>query len=432
MSNFFASEYHFHHRHSRILSKPIQLLIDPYNGCQLRCPGCIHSENKSVSEFFDWSRNFLPFDLYSAFLDRYGIFASSAILYNYGEPLLHKRFSEMVRIAKEYLLFTMASTNFSLKFNIDNLVLSGLDRLILSIDGASQKTYQQYRRRGQFQTVINNIVEIVEAKRRLGKEKPYLVWQYLTFEHNIEEVDKAIEMAKELGVNEIRIATPFDVNWDDPTIKAATSPKQGHIIFNPVNLYSYTEEERSAVSRRSSQIEIAFNESWNERLKKMSNKEEPSHTKTSTCRWLYHSITLDGASRILPCCIAPTIDKGNKNIVYAQFENSNIDVINSKGAVLSRQAFAIPDTFKVSIRNLDVKDIPYCAHCKEQPKPPYNFDLSSYIRALDIENAISASTYIKLSQCVLYRNSWIEGKLRVVSQLPIINKLINRLKVFLT
>jgi MoaA/NifB/PqqE/SkfB family radical SAM enzyme len=405
MSNFFASEYHFYHRHSIISSNPIQLLIDPFNGCQLRCPGCVHSANKSWYELFDWPKLALPFNRYSDFLDRFGIFASSAILYNYGEPLLYKRFPDMVRTAKEYLLFTMASTNFSLKFDVDALVLSGIDRLLLSIDGASQKTYQQYRRRGEFKTIIDNIVKIVEAKKRLGKDKPYLVWLYLTFEHNIDEVDKAIEMAEQLGVNEIFIYTPFDVSFDDPIIKVVTSPKQGQIVFKPFDTYCYTEEEKNAVSQRASHINAAFKESWRERvikMGKMGKMDEPSRMTAPTCRWLYHNLTLDGASRIMPCCIAPEIKKGIKNLVYAQFENRDSEVINSKSAVLSRQAFADRSAFLASIANRDTTDLPYCVNCKEQPIPPYSFDVANYISAIDIKNVISPAIYTALNQCALY------------------------------
>lgn len=405
VSNLFASEYHFHHRHSKISSNPIELLIDPSNGCQLRCPGCVHSSNKSCADLFDWPRLTLPFERYSDFLDRFGIFASAAALYNYGEPLLHKKFAEMVRLAKQYLLFTMTSTNFSLKCDIENLVLSGLDCLLLSIDGASQETYQQYRRRGNFEIIIDNIAKIVEAKKRLGKDKPYLVWLYLTFEHNVEEIDQAIEMAEQLGMNEIYISTPFDVSWDDPTIKVVNSPKQGRIIFKPINLYSYTAEERNAVSQRATQIEMAFKESWCERLLKMGQIEEPSHQTASTCRWLYHNLTMDGASRIMPCCAAPTVDKGDKNLVYAQFDNPNTDVINSKNAVLSRHAFADPDTFKASTANMNTMDLPYCTNCKAQPAPPYNFDVATYVHALDIQNIISPTIYTELNQCALYQEN---------------------------
>jgi len=52
----------------------------------------------------------------------------------------------------------------------------------------------------------------------LGKRTPTVSWQYLAFEHNEHEIDDAIKMAQQLEVDQIVVATPFDVSWDAPKI----------------------------------------------------------------------------------------------------------------------------------------------------------------------------------------------------------------------
>lgn len=401
VSNLFAGEFHFHHRHSMLASHPVQLLIDPANGCQLRCPGCVHSANPAWSSRFDWPSALLSTTHWEQFLERYGTFGSSAVLYNYGEPLLHRELPFIIRAAKRYLLFTIVSTNLALKFDVDALVSSGLDRLMVSVDGASQPVYDRYRRKGKLSLVVENLKAIVESKYRLGRDKPYVVWQFLTFEHNLDEVDDAIDMARRLGVNEIQIVTPFDVGLDDPAVKPATSEKQGRIVFESWNSNWCSEVERMSVSECKSAIDAAFSESWLDRYIRSGHMEEPSRAGSPTCNWLYHNITMDGARRILPCCIAPRLEKGAGNLVYGRFERPDTEVINTRDAVLSRQALSAPETFKIATKEID-GSMPYCAGCMERPIPVFHFNVADYVYALDNRRAISSGIYEALRRCALY------------------------------
>jgi MoaA/NifB/PqqE/SkfB family radical SAM enzyme len=84
---------------------------------------------------------------------------------------------------------------------IEALVKSGLDAIILSIDGATQETYQTYRRGGDLALVLDNVRRLVEAKRRFDLHTPHLYWRYLAFPWNRHE----IEMAASLGVDEFGV-----------------------------------------------------------------------------------------------------------------------------------------------------------------------------------------------------------------------------------
>ncbi|HIG66076.1 MAG TPA: hypothetical protein EYQ43_11120 [Methyloprofundus sp.] len=404
LSNFFASEYEYQNRLVELSSSPVQLMIDPSNSCQLRCPGCVHSGNQKIPQIFDWPKKLLPIDQYQDFLDQFGIHASAAILYNYGEPLLHKKFSEMVRYAKKYHLFTMTSTNLSLKIDADSIVKSGLDVLLLSIDGSCQETYEKYRRKGEFATVINNIKSLVSAKKRYGLSKPHLIWSYLTFEHNVNEVDDAIDMAKELGMDEIIISTPFDVSWDDPEIKITTSNKEGRVVFNHTGIQNSFSDEIDAASNHSEKINQAFKVSWNDNVTSPPINE--NSVDTNTCKWLYHNLTLDASGRVMPCCAAPTVKKSDKNLVYAQFNTSSKHnaVVNSEGAKLSRLSFSDTLAFQKTSETMDKDDLPYCSKCSEKPTPPYSFNLESYTHALDKDNIIPQQIYDALDACELYKH----------------------------
>jgi len=124
LANLAAARYHLANRHSVLFSHPVVLRVDPSNACQLACPGCVHSENNVHAGVFDWPSTTLSVDTHDAWLTRLGPFAFCAVLFNYGEPLLNKRFAEIVRRSKEYLLYTMTSTNLSLPVNNEDAIVA--------------------------------------------------------------------------------------------------------------------------------------------------------------------------------------------------------------------------------------------------------------------------------------------------------------------
>ncbi|MGN6800308.1 MAG: radical SAM/SPASM domain-containing protein, partial [Ginsengibacter sp.] len=131
------------------------------------------------------------------------------IFYFQGEPYLNKNFLEMVSYASSKGIYTATSTN--AHFLTDEIarktVESGLDRLIISLDGTTQEVYEQYRREGDIQKVIEGARNIVKWKRKLKSKTPFLFFQFLVVrpnEHQIEEVKK---LAKEVGVDEVRFKT---------------------------------------------------------------------------------------------------------------------------------------------------------------------------------------------------------------------------------
>ena len=220
--NLFLARFHFNARSASVLSRPFGLVIDPSNMCQLACPGCVHSSRSEEFKLFDWPKGTLSQDCFSALLKLYGPYAIGVYFCNYGEPLLNLATPKLIRLAKTYLIGTALSTSLSVrKFDAEAYVESGLDFMVLSIDGATQPVYEQYRRNGDIELVFDNIRKLVSARRKLGKRTPVLSWNFLAFEHNAHEIPLAARMARKLGVDRFRVVNPFDVRWDDPNIRPA-------------------------------------------------------------------------------------------------------------------------------------------------------------------------------------------------------------------
>jgi hypothetical protein len=144
-----------------------------------------------------------------AFLRQMGKYLYTAYLYSWGEPLLHPEAGKIVHMFHSRKILTVISTNLNIKNNglLEDICDAGLDYLDLSIDGATQEVYSQYRVGGDLDLVLKNIRHVVEYKRKLGLRTPVVEWQFLIFDHNRHEVEAAREMAEEVGVDRFK-ATP--------------------------------------------------------------------------------------------------------------------------------------------------------------------------------------------------------------------------------
>lgn len=382
LMNLAIARYHYLNRHSRLVSRPVCLTVDPSNGCQLRCPGCVHSENPRYRQDISWPGGTLKLRTLEDLMRMYGPFSLGAVYYNYGEPLLNPWLPDMLRVSQGYGVSSSLSTNLSLRFDIERFVAASPDYVILSIDGTTQSTYARYRRRGDLGLVLRNVADLVEMKRSMGLSRPYLVWRMLTFEHNLHEVDDAIRMGEELGVNEVLVSTPFDVTDDDPSIRAVTSPREGRHVFSGEVRSSF---ETVARITRNEAVERSFDESWQDRGN-TGDLDEPIGGGQTTCPWLYYNLTIDAARRIMPCCMAPGRDE---NLVYGSLDSSSADLFNLEQAIVSRQCFADRAKFETE-HDLNDPSLPYCTKCSYQPPFTYSPESNaiSDLMMLDFNDAL--------------------------------------------
>lgn len=129
--------------------------------------------------------------------------------YFQGEPFLHPDFLELIKEAKKHRIYTATSTNahFIDDAKAKEIVLSGLDRLIISIDGMTQETYEQYRVNGELNKVLQGTESLLKAKKELRSNTPSLIFQFLAVKPNEHEIPAVLKLGAEMGVDEVRIKT---------------------------------------------------------------------------------------------------------------------------------------------------------------------------------------------------------------------------------
>lgn len=183
---------------------PLSISIEPTTSCNLRCPEC-----PSGLRSFSRPTGMLKRELFESVIDQLSPTLSYLIFYFQGEPYLHPALLEMVRYASSKKIYTATSTNahFLNDEAARQTVESGLDRLIISIDGVTQETYESYRIGGKLDKVIAGAENIVQWKHKLKSKTPHIIFQFLVVKPNEHQIGDVYRLAKKVGVDEVALKT---------------------------------------------------------------------------------------------------------------------------------------------------------------------------------------------------------------------------------
>lgn len=190
---------------------PFAASIEPTTACNLGCPEC-----PSGLKQFTRATGKIDTDFHEQILREIHPTVFYINYYFQGEPFLHPQFLALIRQAKRYNIYTSTSTNahFIDDKKAEEIVTSKLDRLIISIDGATQETYENYRIHGQLHKVIEGTKNIVQAKKRLNSSTPHIIFQMLIVKPNEHEMNAVRELGEQLGVDEVRYKSAQFYNYE--------------------------------------------------------------------------------------------------------------------------------------------------------------------------------------------------------------------------
>jgi MoaA/NifB/PqqE/SkfB family radical SAM enzyme len=252
----------------RVHSYPYYAFIDPSSICHLSCPTCptgLENASKRTGQRIEYrSRTLMSMELFNWLIDELGEYLFMISFFNWGEPLMNKELPHFIKKAQAIDIYTEIHTNLSLRLSdqaIEDLLLSGVDDIGVSIDGFSKETYAIYRRGGNLDLVLNNLERLKSLNDRLGLSTK-IIWNFLVFSFNEHEVKTARKYCENLG-----------------------------IFFNPRDAY----------------IDIEKNPDWvpsyrrGEPKKKAGKPFSPKKTGRS-CAWHYYYSVVNSDGSVSPCC----------------------------------------------------------------------------------------------------------------------------------
>lgn len=183
---------------------PMTISFEPTTACNLRCPEC----PSGLRQFTRETGN-LKQDFFRTTLDQLHKDLLYLIFYFQGEPYINPNFLDMVKHAHDKGIYTITSTNahFLNNKNAKKTVESGLDRIIISVDGTTQETYEAYRKEGKLENVLRGTENLLKWKKELKSSTPHVIFQFLVVKPNEHQIPELYELAKKMGVDEVKLKT---------------------------------------------------------------------------------------------------------------------------------------------------------------------------------------------------------------------------------
>jgi radical SAM protein with 4Fe4S-binding SPASM domain len=242
---------------------PASISFEPTTSCNLRCPEC-----PSGLRSFTRPIGMLEPEFFRKTIDELAPELVYLVFYFQGEPYLNRNFLEMVKYASLKKIYTATSTN---AHYLDDetsrrTVESGLDRLIISIDGTTQEVYEQYRVGGKLEKVIEGTRNILKWRKELKSRTPFVVFQFLVVKPNEHQMEEVLTLADKLGVDDV---------W-----------------FKTAQIYDYENGKEL----------IPTNEKFSRYKKQKDGSYVIKNKLLNRCWKMWHSCVITWDGRVVPCC----------------------------------------------------------------------------------------------------------------------------------
>ncbi len=183
-----------------IWAGPFSLSLETASACNLQCPECRTGQGKVIRK-----RKKMNQALANEIFQSHQRHAFYCNLYFQGEPFLHPEIDSIIRTASERNYYSVISTNghFLHEENCRKIINSGLNRLIVSLDGIERASYEAYRKGGDFEKVIAGIKRMATQKKESKSRCPLLVVQFLVNKTNEHQLGKAAKYIQSLGADKV-------------------------------------------------------------------------------------------------------------------------------------------------------------------------------------------------------------------------------------
>ncbi len=331
--NFVITEIHYKLKSEYLHSYPIAITIEPGNICNLSCPLCPTGQKDSSA-----NHGFMDFDNFKNIIDEIGKYLLLIRLYNWGEPTLNRDLTKMIKYATKRGIDVKISTNLSMNLSdreIESIINSNLKKIYISANGASSDSYLKYHIGGDFDKVINNIKLLIKKKKEFKNSYTELIWLFHVSSHNEHEIEKAKEMAKELGIR-------LKIN------KMRTD--MGKEVF---------ETAEDAINRDSKWL--PKNSEY-----RMFDVDKKTTTKQFVCNLLWKETVLNWDGSIMPCCFIYSEKFAYGNIKGKTFK----EIWNNAYYLEARKALASDTNTNINTTSKEPnKKCVVCQICKSKGFP---------------------------------------------------------------
>lgn len=255
---------------------PYSMDIEPTTGCNFRCTMCqvssphFKAQNMSMSTF----RTIID--------QNHQLFKIK--LQGMGEPTVNKFFLNMI----EYANFNGISVDFTTNGSLLNedfvkkLTKLNISRIIISIDGATKKTFEKIRVKSDFAKVIDNSIMLINAFKNY-KFRPIISAWTVVQKDNFEELIDIYNLANQIKFDELSYQFHIS-NWGKKEWSQSNKEKQMLSSINDFKnlIDNLNKKNKNLIAKIFDENFLNFN---------------------NQCSWPWNSTYIDNQGNVVPCCI---------------------------------------------------------------------------------------------------------------------------------
>ena len=270
--------------------------------CNLRCRMCLVRYAPAVGK----KEGALDFEQFLELVDSLPRI-KKLTLQGLGEPLLSPHLVDMVRYAARRGAAVGFNTNGVLlnRSLARQLITAGLSWLHVSLDGATEATYEDVRhgpglhpQPGQFNRVVANLRNLIALRRSKGMSKPRVQVVFVAMRRNVAELEQLTELAADIGVDEVWVQN-LSHDFSDASPESHYEPLQRYVVdeslFGPGEELGRVHFERAA--RRAGELGLTL------RLPRLEERAAPRRQGEPGCSWPWESAYVTHRGEIQPCCM---------------------------------------------------------------------------------------------------------------------------------
>ena len=183
---------------------PISYSIEPTNHCNLKCPECPSGLGSLTRPL-----GLLNPDDFKKLIDDISSTGFYVQLFFQGEPFINKNLAGMINYAREQNMYVSISTNghFINEENVDTILKNAPDKIIYSIDGLDEESYQNYRVGGTFEQADAGLRALLNKKKEINQKHPFVELQFIVMKQNEHQLEEVLKYGKEVGVDKVVFKT---------------------------------------------------------------------------------------------------------------------------------------------------------------------------------------------------------------------------------
>lgn len=199
--NYTSKQYKHTHK---AINQPFSISLEMSSICNLKCAECPSGQGKVKR-----TNAVMNIETAKKIIDRHAKSAMITQLFFQGEPFFNKHWDQILAYASSKNLYTIINTNghFLHTENCQKLIDNKLDRIVVSLDGATAETYNRYRKNGQFELVTDGIKQLVKARNMRKVKYPKITMQTLLTRETENQMDEFKKLQKTLGADSVKFKT---------------------------------------------------------------------------------------------------------------------------------------------------------------------------------------------------------------------------------